>query len=387
MLGRLDQLSQFEDIIVKAATTGGGQLVRVRDIARVELGAQTYSTFSNLTGQPTAGIASTSCRPPTRSTWRRRCKAKMQELKKSFPEGLDYTILFDTTTFVHDAIDGVIKTLFEAGVLVFLTIFIFLQDWRGTLIPTITIPVALIGTFALMSAFGMTINLISLFGLVLAIAIVVDDAIIVVENVWRIMEQEGVGPKEAAIKAMEELGGAIAGVTLTLMSVFVPASFLPGITGQIYQQFALVLASSTALSAINALTLTPALCAILLRKPRPPRFFLFRWFNWGFDRVTKGQTRRSASWSATSSSPCCCSRSCSVSAARASRRLPTGFLPEEDQGYAILGIQLPSAASLARRRGGQGDRGKLKARPGMAGWVTSAASRCSTTARRCPTRA
>ena len=172
---------------------------------------------------------------------------------------------------MHDAIDGVIETLIEAGILVFLTIFIFLQDWRGTLIPTITIPVSLIGTFALLAAFGLTINLISLFGLVLAIAIVVDDAIVVVENVWRIMEQENVGPKEAAIKAMDELGGAIAGVTLTLMSVFVPATFLPGITGQMYQQFALVLASSTALSAINALTLTPALCAILLRKPEPPK--------------------------------------------------------------------------------------------------------------------
>ena len=183
-----------------------------------------------------------------------------------------------------------IQTLIEAGLLVFLTIFIFLQDWRGTLIPTITIPVSLVGTFALMAAFGITINLISLFGLVLAIAIVVDDAIVVVENVWRIMEQENVGPKEAAIKAMEELGGAIAGVTLTLMSVFVPASFLPGITGQMYQQFALVLASSTALSAINALTLTPALCAILLRKPQPPRFFLFRWFNSAFGALTKGQT-------------------------------------------------------------------------------------------------
>ena len=214
----------------------------------------------------------------------------MDELKKSFPEGLDYTILFDTTTFVSDAIDGVIQTLLEAGLLVFLTIFVFLQDWRGTLIPTITIPVSLIGTFALMSAFGITINLISLFGLVLAIAIVVDDAIVVVENVWRIMEQENVGPKEAAIRAMEELGGAIAGVTLTLMSVFIPASFLPGITGQMYQQFALVLASATALSAINALTLTPALCAILLRKPQPPRFFLFRWFNSGFGALTTGQT-------------------------------------------------------------------------------------------------
>ena len=211
----------------------------------------TYSTFSNLTGQPTAGIAIYQLPTANALNVATAVRAEMQQLKKSFPEGLDYVILFDTTTFVHDAIDGVIHTLFEAGVLVFLTIFLFLQDWRGTLIPTITIPVSLIGTFALMSAFGITINLISLFGLVLAIAIVVDDAIIVVENVWRIMEQEGVGPKEAAIKAMEELGGAIAGVTLTLMSVFIPASFLPGITGQIYQQFALVLASSTALSAFS----------------------------------------------------------------------------------------------------------------------------------------
>ena len=260
-------------------------------MARVELGAQTYSNFSNLTGQPTAGIAIYQL--PTANALVGGEGGQGEDGASSRArsrEGLDYTILFDTTTFVHDAIDGVIETLIEAGILVFLTIFIFLQDWRGTLIPTITIPVSLVGTFALLAAFGLTINLISLFGLVLAIAIVVDDAIVVVENVWRIMEQENVGPKEAAIKAMDELGGAIAGVTLTLMSVFVPASFLPGITGQMYQQFALVLASSTALSAINALTLTPALCAIILRKPQPPRFFLFRWFNRGFGTLTRGQT-------------------------------------------------------------------------------------------------
>ena len=241
--------------------------------------------------------------------------------------------------------------------LVFLTIFLFLQDWRGTLIPTITIPVSLIGTFALMSAFGITINLISLFGLVLAIAIVVDDAIIVVENVWRIMEQEGIGPKEASIKAMEELGGAIAGVTLTLMSVFVPASFLPGITGQIYQQFALVLASSTALSAINALTLTPALCAILLRKPRPPRFFLFRWFNAGFDRVDQGaDARRSASWSATSSSPCCCSRACSVIGGWGFTSCRPASCPRRTRATPSWHPAAECRLAGAIRRGGQGDR-------------------------------
>ena len=272
VLGRLDQVSQFEDIIVKAASTGGGQLVRIRDVARVELGAQTYSTFSNLTGQPTAGLAIYQLPTANALAVAKAVKAKMAELKGAFPEGLDYTILFDTTIFVSDAIQGVVQTLIAAGVLAFLTIFIFLQDWRGTLIPTITIPVSLIGTFALLAAFGLTINLISLLGVVLAIAIVVDDAIVVVENVWRIMEEENVGPKEAAIKAMEELGGAIAGVSLTLMSVFVPAAFLPGITGQMYQQFALVLASATALSAINALTLTPALCAIILQQAAAAAF-------------------------------------------------------------------------------------------------------------------
>lgn len=371
VLGRLDQLSQFEDIIVKSATTGGGQLVRIRDIARVELGAQTYSTFANLTGQPTAGIAIYQLPTANALNVATAVRAEMQQLKKSFPEGLDYVILFDTTTFVHDAIDGVIHTLFEAGVLVFLTIFLFLQDWRGTLIPTITIPVSLIGTFALMSAFGITINLISLFGLVLAIAIVVDDAIIVVENVWRIMEQEGVGPKEAAIKAMEELGGAIAGVTLTLMSVFIPASFLPGITGQIYQQFALVLASSTALSAINALTLTPALCAILLRKPRPPRFFLFRWFNTGFNKVTRGQTRTVGFMVGHKFVTMLLFAAVLGIGGWGFNKLPTGFLPEEDQGYAILAFQLPSAASLARTgEAVQEIQKALQGTPGIAGWVT-----------------
>ncbi len=371
VLGRLDQVAQFENIVVKAEATGGGQLVRIRDVARVELGAQTYSNFSNLSGQPTAGLAVYQLPTANALAVAQAVKAKMEELKGSFPGGLDYTILFDTTVFVGDAIDGVVETLIEAGILVFLTIFIFLQDWRGTLIPTITIPVSLIGTFALLAAFGMTINLISLFGLVLAIAIVVDDAIVVVENVWRIMEEEGVGPKEAAIKAMEELGGAIAGVTLTLMAVFVPATFLPGITGQMYQQFALVLASATALSAINALTLTPALCAIILRKPRPPRFFLFRWFNKGFDRLTQGQTASVGFMIRHKLVTIVLFLAVLGVGAAGFLRLPSGFLPEEDQGYAIVGIQLPNAASLARTKEAVTEvEAALKGAPGIAGWVT-----------------
>ncbi len=371
LLGRLDQVGQFEDIIVKSAPVGGGQLVRVRDVARVELGAQTYSNFSNLSGQPTAGLAIYQLPTANALEVEKAVKAKMEELKGAFPQGLDYTILFDTTIFVNDAINGVIETLIEAGILVFLTIFIFLQDWRGTLIPTITIPVSLIGTFALLAAFGLTINLISLFGLVLAIAIVVDDAIVVVENVWRIMEQENVGPKEAAIKAMEELGGAIAGVTLTLMSVFVPATFLPGITGQMYQQFALVLASSTALSAINALTLTPALCAIILRKPQPPKFFLFRWFNRGFGTLTKGQTATVGFMIRHKFVTVALFLGVLGLGATGFMRLPTGFLPEEDQGYAILGVQLPSASSLARTQATVKEiEATLKGTPGILGWVT-----------------
>ncbi|MGE3739269.1 MAG: efflux RND transporter permease subunit [Geminicoccaceae bacterium] len=371
LLGRLEQVGQFEDIIVKSAPDGGGQLVRIRDVARVELGAQTYSTFSNLSGQPTAGLAIYQLPTANALEVEKAVKAKMEELKGAFPQGLDYTILFDTTIFVNDAIDGVIETLIEAGILVFLTIFLFLQDWRGTLIPTITIPVSLIGTFALLAAFGLTINLISLFGLVLAIAIVVDDAIVVVENVWRIMEQENVGPKEAAIKAMEELGGAIAGVTLTLMSVFVPATFLPGITGQMYQQFALVLASSTALSAINALTLTPALCAIILRKPQPPRFFLFRWFNQGFSTLTRGQTATVGFMIRRKFVTVALFLGVLALGATGFTRLPTGFLPEEDQGYAILGIQLPSAASLARTQATVKEvETALEGTPGILGWVS-----------------
>ncbi|MFO1074045.1 MAG: multidrug efflux RND transporter permease subunit [Geminicoccaceae bacterium] len=371
VLGRLDQVAQFEDIVVKAAVAGGGELVRVRDVARVELGAQTYSNFSNLSGMPTAGLAIYQLPTANALAVAKAVKAKMAELKGAFPQGLDYTILFDTTVFVNDAIQGVIHTLVEAGVLVFLTIFIFLQDWRGTLIPTITIPVSLIGTFALLAAFGLTINLISLFGLVLAIAIVVDDAIVVVENVWRIMEQENVGPKEAAIKAMGELGGAIAGVTLTLMSVFVPATFLPGITGQMYQQFALVLASSTALSAINALTLTPALCAILLRKPQPPRFFLFRWFNSGFGVLTRGQTSTVGFMIRHKFVTVVLFLAVLGIGGVGFTRLPTGFLPEEDQGYAILGVQLPSGSALARTKATVSEiEAALKGTPGIAGWVT-----------------
>ena len=359
LLGRLDQVSQFEDIVVKSAPTGGGQLVRVRDVARVELGAQTYSNFSHLTGQPTAGIAIYQLPTANALAVEKAVKAKMERAQGLVPRRASTTRSCSTPrSSSATPSTASIETLVEAGILVFLTIFIFLQDWRGTLIPTITIPVSLVGTFALLAAFGLTINLISLFGLVLAIAIVVDDAIVVVENVWRIMEQENVGPKEAAIKAMDELGGAIAGVTLTLMSVFVPATFLPGITGQMYQQFALVLASSTALSAINALTLTPALCAILLRKPQPPRFFLFRWFNRGFGALTTGQTATVGFMIRHKLVTVILFLGVLGVGGAGFARLPTGFLPEEDQGYAILGIQLPerrlARAHPGHRQGGRG---------------------------------
>ena len=348
--GRLADVEQFQDIVVKIEPGQGGRITRVRDIARVELGAQTYSQFSRLDGKPSAGIAIYQLPGANALDVAHSVRAAMQRLSATFPQGLAYGIDFDTTTFTSASIEEVYHTLFEAAILVFLVIFLFLQDWRATLIPAITIPVSLIGTFALMALFGISINMISLFAMVLAIGIVVDDAIIVVENVWHQMEKGITDVKEASIKAMGEISGPIIAVTLVLMAVFVPAAFMPGITGQLYRQFAITIAASTFFSAVNALTLSPALCAILLKAPKERRFVVFRLFNRGFDRVSHAQTglvrrmvgRRLAMLA--------------VFAVLAAvtvwgfGRLPTGFLPEEDQGYAITAILLPDAQSLERTK-------------------------------------
>jgi len=344
-LGRLTTVPQFEDIIIKTAK--GGRITRVKDVAKVELGGQVYDQYSQLNGKPAASIAIYQLPGSNALQVADQIRATVAELSKSFPEGLQYEIPFDTTKFVKASIDEVYKTLFEAVLLVFLVIFVFLQDWRATLIPAVTIPVSLIGTFAVMLAMGYSINMQSLFGLILAIGVVVDDAIVVVENTTRHVEA-GLHRKEAAIKAMEEVTGPVIATTVVLLAVFVPTAFLPGITGQLYRQFALTISTATVFSSINALTLSPALCGLLLRPAPEKRNVLFRAFNYVFnhgENIYRGiiafLVRRTAimmilflgiifltGWGFGS--------------------LPTGFIPTEDQGYMIVAVQLPDAASQER---------------------------------------
>ncbi|MGH7246907.1 MAG: efflux RND transporter permease subunit, partial [Pseudomonadota bacterium] len=347
--GRLDDVAEFENIVVKVDPANGGQITRIRDIGRVELGAQTYSKSFNLDGRPAAGIAISLLPDANAIAVANEVKAKMDELAKSFPQGLTYVTPYDTTKFVRAAIDEVYLTLLEAGGLVLIVILVFLQDWRAMLVPATTVPVTIIGAFAAMAALGFSVNLATLFAIVLAIGIVVDDAIVIVEGVSRYVER-GVPGREAAGRAMDELMGPVIGITLVLMSVFLPAAFLPGFTGQLYRQFALVIAATALISAINAVTLKPTQCALWLRPPTPleRRNFFYRGFNavYGlaeraYGRLIGAMTRRSgamvilalvlmgvAIWGLT--------------------RVPTAFLPNEDQGYLIVGAQLPDGASKER---------------------------------------
>src|SRR6201997_1491306 len=288
--GRFDDVSQFENVVVK--TEANGQMVHVRDVGRVELGAQTYSQIFTLNGKPAAGIGIFQTLEANALDVAGEVAKKMDQLAKSFPPGLVYSIPFDTTTFVRESIKEVWKTLFEAGILVLIVIMVFLQDWRAMLVPMTTVPVTIIGAFAAMAALGFTINLSTLFAIVLAIGIVVDDAIVIVEGVSRYVEQ-GMPGRQAAEKAMDELIGPVIGITLVLMAVFIPAAFLPGLTGQLYRQFALVIAATAFISAINAATLKPTQCALWLRAPVPPseRNFFFRAFNAAFGAAERGYVR------------------------------------------------------------------------------------------------
>src|SRR5918992_514974 len=261
--GRLSTVAEFEDIILR--TRADGSALRLRDVARVELGAQSYSQFGRVGGKPAALVGIFQLPDANALDVSRGVQAAMARLAPSFPSGVSYTRPDNTTEFVRVSIEEVVETLLIAIGLVVLTVFVFLQDWRTTLIPTLTIPVSLVGTFAVISAFGFSINTLTLFGLVLAIGIVVDDAIVVVENTQRHLDEEGLAPPEATRRASAEVVGPVIATALVLMAVFIPIAFLPGITGQLYRQFALTIAVSVALSALNALTLTPALCALLLR--------------------------------------------------------------------------------------------------------------------------
>ena len=281
--GRLDEVSQFEDIVVK--TESDGRMTHLRDVARIELGAQTYSQIFTLNGKPAAGIGIYQTLEANALTVASEVSTRMAQAAKSFPQGLTYAIPFDTTTFVRASIAEVYKTLFEAAVLVLIVILVFLQDWRAMLVPMTTVPVTIIGAFAAMAGLGFTVNLSTLFAIVLAIGIVVDDAIVVVEGAAHHIER-GSSAKQAAITAMNELFGPIIGITLVLMSVFLPAAFIPGLTGKMFAQFALVIAATALLSAVNAATLKPTQCALWLRPPVPPEQhnLFFRAFNRAYQR-------------------------------------------------------------------------------------------------------
>jgi multidrug efflux pump len=355
-LGRLPDAKAFEQIVVEAGADE--QLTRLKDVGRVELGSKSYDTAATLDGVPTVGLAVFLLPGANALETSQEVRKTMAALEKDFPPGIMATVVFDTTTFVQESIDGVVQTLLEAFALVFVVVLVFLQSWRAALIPMIAVPVSLVGTFAALYAFGFSINNLTLFGMVLAIGIVVDDAIVVVEAVEAHLHA-GLSPKEAARKAMDEVSGAIIGVSLVLAVVFVPAAFLPGLTGQFFQQFAVTIAVSTVLSAVNSLTLSPALCPLLLRPHGAKRdpldrllHLVFGWFfkgfNWAFDRGSKGYAW-TVGWAARLAVlVLVVYGGLLLLTYRGFTTIPGGFIPQQDQGYGIINIQLPDGASVER---------------------------------------
>ncbi len=352
--GRFEKPEQFENIIVR--NDGQGRLIRVRDVAKVELGAQDYVTNSYLNGKPAVAIALFQRPGSNALATAEGVLNKMEELSKDFPKGLKYEIVYNPTDYIAQSIDAVYTTIFEAVLLVVIVVLIFLQSWRAAIIPIIAIPVSLIGTFAVMEAFGFSLNLLTLFGLILAVGIVVDDAIVVVENVERHIH-EGKTPKEAAHITINEVGTAVIGISLVLCAVFVPTAFVPGMSGLFYKQFAMTIAVATVISAVNSLTLSPALAALLLRPkhqddPRSLTAKIFggfaRRFNTGFDRLSERYgrfvtflTRRAVLFLVLYGVLL-------LATVGLSRMVPTGFIPMQDQGYAIVVLNLPDGASLQR---------------------------------------
>jgi HAE1 family hydrophobic/amphiphilic exporter-1 len=345
-LGRLSDPDQFEGIVVKASDSG--QMVYLRDVARVELGAQNYDSYASRNGMDSANMLVYQLPGSNAIDVARSVRVAMEKIKPTLPEGLEYSIPFDTTKFVEAAIQSVYTTLIEAGLLVLIVILVFLQSWRALLIPATTVPVTIIGAFAFMPLLGFSVNMLTLFGLVLAIGIVVDDAIVIVENATHHIER-GLSPRDATIKAMTEVTGPVIAITLVLMAVFLPTAFLGGITGQLYRQFALTIAATAFISAVNALTLKPAQCATYLR-PYTGKNFFTRVFDFFYKPLE---------WFYS----CCISQllrvwwlvlivfvGIAIFTGWWYQKTPTGFLPTEDQGYVIIAVQLPDAASLDRTR-------------------------------------
>ncbi|HME10323.1 MAG TPA: efflux RND transporter permease subunit, partial [Bryobacteraceae bacterium] len=346
--GRLSSPEEFENIVVRETIDTG--IVRVRDVARVELGANDYSVTGHLDGNPSAVIAVYQLPGSNAVETAAAVRKMMSEAKKRFPDDIDYTIPIDTTRAVNEGIKEIVQTLLIAIALVVLVVYIFLQGWRSTLIPLLAVPVSLVGAFILFPVFGFTVNTLSLFGLVLAIGLVVDDAIVVVEAVERHIE-DGLAPKEAALKAMEEISGPVIGIALVLSAVFIPTAFIPGITGRLYQQFAVTIAISVILSAFNALSLSPALSALILRpkkESKGPLAKFFGLFNRLFGQGTNAYVRVSGALVRKSAFALVLLAAFGAAGFFFSGRLPTSFLPDEDQGYFYLNVQLPNAASLER---------------------------------------
>ena len=348
--GQLSTVEQFGDITLRALTDGS--TVRLKDVARIELGGQSYATTARLNGQPSVGMGVQLAPGANALAVANAVKARMAELKGFFPAGVDYTIPYDSSTFVEISIEQVVHTLFEAVALVFIVMFIFLQNWRYTLIPTIVVPVALLGTLVVMLLAGFSINVLTMFGMVLVIGIVVDDAIVVVENVERIMGEEGLSPVQATRKAMTQISGAIIGITVVLVVVFVPLAFFSGSIGNIYRQFSLVMAVSIAFSAFMALSLTPALCATLLKPVEAghnhEKKGFFGWFNRSFARLTSRYEGWVGALLKRGGRMMLVYVAIGVAVGWMYTRLPTSFLPQEDQGYVIVNMQLPAGATIER---------------------------------------
>jgi HAE1 family hydrophobic/amphiphilic exporter-1 len=346
--GRMTSPEEFGEIIIREST--GGAVVRVKDVARVELGAQAYNMVSRLDGKEAAIIAAYQLPGSNAVQAATEIRKLMAELKGRLPEDVDYVISLDTTEAVNEGMKEIVLTLVIAIVLVLIVVFVFLQGWRATLIPLLAVPVSLVGTFIFFPLFGFSVNTLSLFGLVLAIGLVVDDAIVVVEAVERHIE-DGLAPKAAALKAMEEISGPVIGIALVLSAVFVPTAFIPGITGRLYQQFAVTIAFSVILSAFNALSLSPALAALLLRPKTSsggPLKGFFAWFNRGFANATEWYVRVCGFLVRKTAIAIVLLVAFAVGAGWFGNKVPASFLPDEDQGYLYVNVQLPIAASLER---------------------------------------
>ncbi len=350
--GQLGSVEQFGQVVLRA--NADGSAVRLKDVARIELGGQAYATSARLNGKPSVGIGVQLSPSGNALATATAVRAKMTELERFFPQGMKWDIPYDSSRFIKISIQQVAETLVEAVVLVFLVMFLFLQNWRYTLIPTIVVPVALMGTMGVLLAMGYSINVLTMFGMVLVIGIVVDDAIVVVENVERIMSEEGLPPKQATHKAMGQISSAIVGVTVVLISVFVPLAFFAGSVGNIYRQFSTVMVASIAFSAFLALTLTPALCGSLLKPVEAghahAKTGFFGWFNRGFARTAKGYEGFVARLLPRAARYLVIYLAIGVAVGWMYMRLPTSFLPGEDQGNIIVNVQLPPGATQERTR-------------------------------------